>query len=241
MESKKNWSQNLENYRGLFFMIGIALSLAVTTEIIQWQTEYKTPTLKSEKQEIVESSLRIPITILTKPEPKMPEPVEPEPDPILKDPVIFKIVNNTAPSTSFQSIDLSLLDTVSFEPLKPEVITPIAPFAVENMARPMECEDLRDKDAQLKCFNTWIQSYIAQEVVFPERPRMFGESEKLYVDFVINSFGRVEQVKIIRGENEDFKAEALRVIENLPELVPASQLGQNVPVRVQIPVNFKMQ
>lgn len=241
MESKKNWSHNLENYRGLFFMIGIALSLAITTEILQWQSDYEGPKLEAKKEIQVEAGVQIPITILSKPVPKIPEPQAPEPDPILKDPVKFKIVDNTSPTNSFQAIDLSLLDTVEFEPLKVEEVLPIPSFIVQNMARPKECENLREKSAQLNCFNNWIQSYIAQEVVFPQSALRFGESEKIYVDFVINSLGRVEEVKIVRGVNEDFKAEALRVIESLPELVPASQQGQSVPVRVQIPVNFRLQ
>jgi len=60
------------------------------------------------------------------------------------------------------------------------------------------------------------------------------------VEFVIGVEGEVQEAKVIRGENEDFKAEALRVITQMPSLVPASQMGQAVPVRVRIPVNFKL-
>lgn len=240
MQDKKNWTQNLENYRGLFFMLGLALSLAAVTEIFQWTTEYKTPTLDGETKKVAESTFTIPVIPREKPELPEPDPIEePEPEPIKKPTDKFKQVDDLTKTRP--QLQLSNLDTMGISSMTPpEVPTPVLAVMVENMARPKDCEDLRGKDEQMDCFNRWIQTYLAENVVFPERPRQFGESERIYVEFVINEFGRVEQTKIIRGNNIDFREEALRVIGEIPELVPASQLGQNVPVRVQIPVNFKL-
>jgi len=243
MQNKKNWSQNLENYRGLFFMAGLALSLAIVTEIFQWTTEYKVPELKGEKREIVESGIRIPITVPEKPEIPEPETKEPEPEPVepIKPTTKFKAVDNNTKIEPSPKIDLTGLDTVGIEPaLGGEIIAPVEAFSVENMARPKECEELHGHKEQMDCFNRWIQGYLAEETIFPERSRRLGESEKIYVEFVIGVEGEVQEAKVIRGENEDFKAEALRVITQMPSLVPASQMGQAVPVRVRIPVNFKL-
>lgn len=241
MEIKKDWKKNLENYRSLFFLGGIALSLIATTEILQLQSEVYTP--KEPKPEVAEkaSIINIPITVREKPD--IPEHVEtePEPDPILKPTDKWKMVDDNTKLKTFVIEPSSNLDTIEYVPLQGfEVPEPIEAVNVENMARPKDCEDLRGKDAQMNCFNQWISRYIADEVEFPNIPSFMAQSEKIFVEFVIGADGKVSDVSIIRGQTKEYRDEAKRVIENLPELVPASQLGRKVPVRVRVPVNFKI-
>jgi protein TonB len=243
MQNKKNWTQNLENYRGIFFMLGIALSLAAVTEIFHWTTEYHPPSLEGEaKEQASESGVFVPRIPRQKPEIPEPEIKEPEPEPVVpKNTQKFKVVANNTQLRPQLLTGSEPLDTIGFTSVfTPEILTPIEAVNVEHMARPKDCEDLHGRKEQLDCFNKWVQSYIANETNFPERARQFGESERIYVEFVINTEGLVEQAKVIRGNNVDLREEALRVIKAMPELVPASQLGQKVPVRVRIPVNFKL-
>ncbi len=243
MQLKKNQKKNLENYRGIFFLVGIALSLAVVTEIIQLQTDYEVPPFEPKEQEATMGTA-IPITV--REEPKIPEPKN---EPIEIEPIIdptdrLTIVENNHPVLEIYSANISDdPELIEYEPLdgydNPE---PIAPFNVEQMARPKSCESLRGKEEQMECFNQWISNYIAEEVEFPRsNPFFTPNGEKIYVEFIINTEGGVEQVKILKGKNPDFQKEAVRVIQSMPELVPATQFGRKVPVRVQIPVNFKIQ
>lgn len=241
MELKKNWRTNLENYRSIFFLAGIALSLLLTTEILELKSAYAFPELKADQAEQSEAgTVRIPKTF--RETPKIPEPLKKdvEPDPIVDPKKRFKIVDNsTLLNTS--NLEPVSMDTIFFEStLEPEVPEPIEAILVENMARPQDCEALRGKEEQMKCFNTWISTYLANEIEFPDVPDFMARSEKVFVEFVIKSDGKVSDVVILRGEIPEYRAEAKRVIENLPKLVPASQLGRAVPVRVRIPVNFKI-
>jgi len=241
MEIKKDWKKNLENYRSLFFLGGIALSLIATTEILQLQSEVSVPEKPKQETDEVTSAIAIPITIREKTE--IPEPTknEPEPDPILEPTDKWKLVDDNTKLKTFTIEPSSALDTIEYVPIKGfDVPEPIEAFNVEHMARPKDCEDLRGKDAQMNCFNQWISKYIANEVEFPEIPSFMAQSEKIFVEFVIGVDGMVKDVSIIRGETPEYRNEAKRVIENLPELVPASQLGRKVPVRVRVPVNFKI-
>ena len=242
MNPKKNWQANLENFRSIFFLLGIILSLSVVTEIIQWQTEIKYQQAPPEPKAVSYAGFKIPITVPEKPE--KPEPKkELEPEPMSKpDPNRFKQVdNNSKLEPQQQTIDLKNLglDSVGSDPSyeRPE---PIMAVMVENMARPQVCEELRDKDEQMACFNRWIAQYLASEIEYPAHLRNLGIEEKLYVQFVINEFGDVEELKVLRGEEREFIDEAKRVLGGMPTMVPAKQLGTPVPVKVIVPVNFKL-
>lgn len=236
--NKKNALKNLENFRSIFFMLGLALSLGVITEIIQYQSVYKLPEFEDHKVIENEAGPIIPITFPDKPEKPEPKVEDPEPDPIIDPLKKLKIVDNTEP-IDISKMEVFRLDSIPMEPIfmdeKPEIIEAVL---VENMARPKVCEDLKGKDEQMECFNSWIAGYIAEEIEFPSGP--FRNSERIFVEFIIDRSGQVQNVGIIRGEDPDYRQEAKRVIESLPALVPASQMGRTVPVRVRIPVNFKI-
>ena len=63
--------------------------------------------------------------------------------------------------------------------------------------------------------------------------------DKVYVSFVIDTDGKITNVKIERGEYPALNEEATRVVREIPKMIPASQNGRKVPMRMTIPVNFK--
>lgn len=242
MHNKKNWKKNLENFRTIFFMVGLALSLMAATEIIQWTTEYRVP---EPKEPIEESTFAIPnLPPITFPEkPEIPEPKkEPEPEPIKLDADKFKKVDNDFKEPTRPTLNLGdLNDTMATEFMGlPEVPEPVTVYVVENMARPKDCEALQGKKEQMDCFSNFVKFYLADEVNFPRSNAFFATTETVYVQFVIDEFGMVKNVEAIRGENPDFREEAVRAISELPELVPAKQMGRPVPVKVVVPVRFRL-
>lgn len=240
MEIKKSWLSNLENFRGLFFLVGIALSLLLTTEVLQIEKRKQIPEIKGDIPHKTESGVLVPRIERTRPEKPEPKTKETEPDPLLDPEKKFKIVDNTT-KLNTNNIEPISLDSIDYEPSPgfddPE---PVNPFNVEYMARPKACESLRDKEAQMSCFNEWITNYLAEEVEFPQIPDYMARSETIYVEFVIDREGKVGEVVILRGEVTEYREEAKRVIEKMPALVPARQFNRTVPVRVRIPVNFKI-
>lgn len=238
MEQKKNAQKNLENFRGIFFMLGLALSLGVTIEIIQLQSAYSLPELPKQEEQASTTVFNIPRTYPKMPEKPQPKVEEVEPIKFVDPKKTFKVVDNTQTTLDPNAMLDFPLDSIAFEPVIIEDDEPVEAVNVENMARPKDCEELRGKDEQMQCFNQWIGSYLAHEIEFPRG--VFNRTEKIFVEFVINKEGKVQDALIIRGENPDYRKEALRVIQGLPDLVPASQFGRKVPVRVRIPVNFRV-
>ncbi len=242
MDTKKNWSKNLENFRPIFLMLGLILSLIVVTEIFEYRgfTKYEPP--QEPKPERVIAGVEIPRTWPDKPElPKEPEPVDPDLKKPSLNPDFFKPVdNNTVISRATIDIANLGLDTIGSE-VPIDEPDPIPAVLVENMARPKMCAELSGKEEQMACFNRWIARYLAEEVNYPQQLQRMGVEEKIYMEFVINEFGLVESVVVKRGNEKEFVQEATRVLQAMPQFEPAKQLNRPVAVKVIVPVNFKLQ
>ena len=113
-----------------------------------------------------------------------------------------------------------------------------------------------------------IRKYLAESIKYPERCRKEGIQGKIYVSFVINKEGAVEEVELMKAktyivkqkslENKDSdKAiseeqlkiptnapelieESLRVVKALPPFTPGKQDNKTVRVKMVIPINFRL-
>ncbi|WP_054852557.1 energy transducer TonB [Olleya sp. ITB9] len=75
-----------------------------------------------------------------------------------------------------------------------------------------------------------------------DNAKVYGLTEDVYrviVQFKITSKGDVEIIKA-RAPHEDIESEAIRVINDLPKLIPATLNGQPVSVNYALPIKFKI-
>ena len=84
-----------------------------------------------------------------------------------------------------------------------------------------------------------LSKYLAENVKFPENAKKDSLSRKVFVQFVINQDGDVENVKVARGVDKAFDKEAIRVVESMPKWEPAKQFGKPVKFTHTIAVAFK--
>jgi TonB family protein len=85
-----------------------------------------------------------------------------------------------------------------------------------------------------------LLKYLQQNTNYPDIGKEKGIEGKVIVGFTINEIGSVIDVVIIDGINYYLDEEAKRIIESLPKWKPAFQNGENVRVRFNIPINFKL-
>ena len=83
-----------------------------------------------------------------------------------------------------------------------------------------------------------LRKYIATHIVYPEIAKKNGITGKVYVQFIINEKGKIEQVKVVRGVDPSIDKEAIRIIKNLPTWEPGKQGGKPVKVTFTLPINF---
>ncbi|MDN5210988.1 energy transducer TonB [Fulvivirgaceae bacterium BMA12] len=82
--------------------------------------------------------------------------------------------------------------------------------------------------------------YIAQNLKYPEQARKMGIEGKVYVEFVVNDFGEITDVKVLKGIGAGCDEAAKKVVENSAPWQPGRQKGQAVKVRMVLPITFKL-
>lgn len=83
-----------------------------------------------------------------------------------------------------------------------------------------------------------LRQHIAGAVKYPDEAVKNGIQGKVYVTFVVSKDGSVADAKIARGVNPLLDAEAIRVVNSLPNWKPGKQRGQVVNVSYTVPINF---
>ena len=86
-----------------------------------------------------------------------------------------------------------------------------------------------------------LRRFLAMNVKYPAEAQKAKTQGKVYVSFVINAEGKVEQAKIEKSVDPALDAEAIRVVGLMPEWKPGKQRGTAVSVSYTIPIQFKLQ
>ena len=84
--------------------------------------------------------------------------------------------------------------------------------------------------------NRWVYEYIK----YPESAVRNGIEGRVIVEFVIDSKGKVKDVEVVRGVEDELDAQVKKVVMASPKWKPAQLAGKNVSVRVSVPVEFKL-
>ena len=63
---------------------------------------------------------------------------------------------------------------------------------------------------------------------------------KVFVQFLVEKDGSVTSIKIVRGIHPLLDAEVERVVKLFPKWTPGKQDGENVAVRMVIPIDFHL-
>lgn len=85
-----------------------------------------------------------------------------------------------------------------------------------------------------------VQQYIAWNLHYPEKALKDKVEGKVFVQFVIDTTGKVVEPKVIKSVSPELDAEALRVVSEMPAWKPGMQRGKPVRVSFTLPVIFKL-
>lgn len=88
------------------------------------------------------------------------------------------------------------------------------------------------KEAQIK--------YMVNSIKYPENARKNGISGKVYVTYVIEKSGKVTDVRVLKGVDEELDKEAVRVISEMPKWKPGMEKGKPVRVQITQPIDYKL-
>ena len=85
-----------------------------------------------------------------------------------------------------------------------------------------------------------LRKFIADNIKYPEEAEQKNIQGKVYVQFVINREGNVEDVKLAKGVDPLLDEAAMNIVKSMPQWKPGKQRGQYVKVSFTIPINFQL-
>lgn len=215
MQPKKNPKVSLENKKGMFFQIGLAVTLLAILIAFEWKSYDKTNynlgdlNLDDMEEEIIP---------ITRQEVKPPPPPPPPPE-------IIEIVEDEVEIE--KELEIEETETDEDEIIEIEEDDEEFFMVVENMP-------------EFPGGDLGLMKFIQKNVRYPAIAKEYNITGKVYVSFIVNKQGNVTNVKIVRGVDKNLDAEAVRVVSSLPKYKPGKQRGKAVRVMFTIPINFTL-
>ena len=87
---------------------------------------------------------------------------------------------------------------------------------------------------------TKFAKWISENIVFPEKAKKDSVQGRVIVQFIVDEFGKVGNVKILRGLTKETDAEVFRVVSQSPVWEPGVIKGKKAKVQFNLPVAFAL-
>lgn len=232
MEQKKHPKADLSRKAGLFFNIGLIISLALVITAFEWRfyDDLEAVSLGDLEEETVEM-LEIPIIAVPPPPPPVvvsptiveaPEDeIEPEEEILFEEDEPVEVVENRTDAPV-------LLDVpISNTPPPKEEVNDNEPFIIsEVMPEP--------KGGYKKFYE-----FLKKNLNYPKTARRMMLEGKVYVQFIVEKDGSLTDIHVVKGIGGGCDEEAIRVLQKAPKWKPGLQRGRPVRVKKAIPIIFK--
>ena len=101
--------------------------------------------------------------------------------------------------------------------------------------------DVVDEMPQFPGGASKLFEFIAQNVKYPKEAENAGIQGRVIATFVVEKDGSISEAKVVKSVNPLLDAEALRVINAMPNWTPGKQRGEAVRVKYTVPVSFHLQ
>ncbi|NOQ71938.1 MAG: TonB family protein [Crocinitomix sp.] len=96
-----------------------------------------------------------------------------------------------------------------------------------------------DKDPEFPGGPEAMMQFIKDNIRYPDLDSNYRLEGTVYVGFVVNKNGTLEQLKILKGITDLVDEEALRLVKSMQHWIPGEQSGNIVRTRFVIPIRFE--
>jgi protein TonB len=217
--SKKTPEADLENKRPLFFLMGFAVVLSAFYVLIEWKSEYPEydsyPELlapafiENEYGADIENRQTVPAAV---------EPAKEEPP----------------KHTVYEEYEV--VEEVSLA--KEETESIIQPIREKETILP-DVDTEADVMPQFPGGNAELVKYIYSHIQYPSAALEQRIHGRVWCSFIVNRDGTVSDVTLEQGVYIFLDEEAVRVLKTMPPWIPGKTQGENVRVKIYLPVVFK--
>jgi len=112
---------------------------------------------------------------------------------------------------------------------------------VEEMPTWKGCARAESEQKKQNCTMQKIQDYLVKNLSYPQKAKNEDITGSIYIKFIINKKGKVVDVEPLKNSNSLLDAEAVRVVENMPNWNPGKQRGMEVKVMFYLPIKFQLE
>jgi protein TonB len=221
MEPKKTEEANLERKRVPLIIMGILFSTALVLVAFEWKTyEKEVSGLGEVQMDLIEEEI-IPISQQQPP----PPPPPPAPTTVIE---IVEDEKEIEEELVIEDLEVDEDTEIEFiEEVEEEVVEEPIFTIVEDMP------SFPGGDAAL-------MKYLGQNIKYPSIAKDAGIQGTVYVTFVVDEKGEVNDVKVLRSIGGGCDEEAIRVVESMPKWKPGKQRGKPVKVQYNLPIRFTL-
>lgn len=230
MKTKVPFMQNFENKNLSLerFFIGLTIALAGTLAAFEWRTTYNVsslpPGIPVEENIFIEEP---PICIIR----KIKEKIEPS-----------KPKNSTASIKVSKKIEI-VDNAVKIED-KQEFPAVVEIKPVDFTDEPFPAEwDIFTPVEQMPQFpggELELMKFLKKNVKYPKMSKELGITGMVFVEFIVDVDGTMNNIKIAKGVSSDIDKEAIRIVSMMPKWVPGSQRNKPIQVGMRLPIRFTL-
>jgi len=102
------------------------------------------------------------------------------------------------------------------------------------------CEAETDPAKRQQCTVEQLMAFVSSHLDYPATAKAAGKEGRAVVSFTVGVDGTIQAVTLVEDPGSGMGAEALRVVQQMPNWQPGTKDGQPVAVEMKLPVQFKL-
>ena len=228
MEVKKSPNVNLQSYRIVFLLLGLAIALGVTGVALsihskQINAEYTPPKAETTEVEQIDNTRQ-----------DIPEPeVQPQKAQAQVVTDVLNIVSND------QKIETNIVftdDADDFDDF--DIVIEEKEEEIEEEEIFVTVEEMPTfQGGGLPEFRNWVQSHVK----YPQIALENGIQGNVVIKFVVEKDGKLSNIQVLQSPDKTLADAAVQVLQKSPKWKPGKQRNKPVRVTYTLPVSFKIQ
>ncbi|RYF78106.1 MAG: energy transducer TonB [Cytophagaceae bacterium] len=85
-----------------------------------------------------------------------------------------------------------------------------------------------------------LGTYLQQNMKYPKSARQAKKEGNVFVSFIVNERGGIEEARVLKSLDPELDAEAVRLVESMPAWTPGKVNGLIVACRYNLPITFDL-
>jgi len=226
MEPKKTEKADLTKKTGLFFNIGLVVSLLIAVAAFEYKKKGDANLDDlARNNNIFEEIIEVPPTEQPPPPPpkvQQPQNIEVPDEEVIEEEIEIDMDNEITEETK--------VEVITIQPQEVEKEDPNEIFlVVEETAAPV---------GGMNAFYEYVGKQMQGK--YPAQARRMGIEGRVFVEFVVEKDGTLTDVKAIKGIGAGCDELAVKVVQNAPKWKPGKQRGKPVRQKMVLPIVFKL-